>query len=619
MTADYGGPQFDAPILACLQTIFDRHAGPDRTWNKQQAEAFFHHIQGDNDSQQQQEELDGGLDFDHFVRYMTSPAAEALAPAPAAQTQDMSWPLNSYFVSSSHNTYLEGNQLTSDASTEAYKKVLLRSCRCIEIDVWDGGERYTGALDEDDGVEAGVEGSERSPKEVAGEKVGFRLRTMMKVSSWVTDKLLNEKGKRDMAEIQDNWSRMVGCEPRVLHGHTLTKEISFRDVCKTVKEYAFQTSDLPVVVSLEVHCSPEQQEMMVAIMEEIWAEHLLPPVGLEDTEHIAPSLAELRNKILVKVKYVPPKQRCGGDAEDAATTEDTEGLEGIEGLEPEDGAPAKQAKPPKIIEILSKMGIFTRGVSFKAMEQAEAEMPHHIFSLSEGMVDNTHQQTAEKFFNHNKRFLMRSYPAGTRVDSSNLDPAGHWRKGIQFAALNWQNWDKGMMMNDAMFDGSRGYVLKPDGYREEKEAATPGPAISHRTLHRLAVHVLAVQHLPLPDDLRSSDELHPYLVMDLSVEPHPLTTTKREPCSVRTQVQQGVNPDFAQEVLTFHEIEGVTPELSFVTFRVWNDQPGLDPVLAGACLRLDRMKSGYRFIRLKNSQGMATDSILLVKIEKAMS
>ncbi|KAK8085644.1 hypothetical protein PG997_006915 [Apiospora hydei] len=616
MASGRGAPQFDAPLLARLQDVFDRQAEPDRTWNKAQVEAFFHHVQADGPAH----ELDGGLDFDNFVRYMRSPAAEALAPAPVRTTQDMSWPLNSYFISSSHNTYLEGNQLTSDATTDAYKKVLLRGCRCIEIDVWDGGERFTDALDDGDNVEAGLEGAARTPNEMAGEKVGFGLRTMMKVSGWVTDNLLNEKGKRDMAEIQANWAKMVGSEPRVLHGNTLTKEVSFRDVCQTVKEYGFQTSDLPVIVSLEVHCSPEQQEMMVAIMQEIWGEHLLPPVELEDMERTAPSPEDLRNKILIKVKYVPSKQGRGGYADKATATEDPKGLGDIEGLEPEMGAPgAKQAKPPKIIELLSKMGIFTRGVSFKDMEQAEAEMPHHIFSLSEAMVETTHQQAPERFFKHNKHFLMRSYPAGTRVDSSNPDPAGHWRKGIQVAALNWQNWDRGMMMNDAMFDGSRGYVLKPNGYREETEGATPTSAIPHWTLHRLAVHVLAVQHLPLPDNVRSSDELHPYLVMDLSVEPHPLNITKREPCSVRTQVQQGVNPDFAQEVLTFHEIEGVTPELSFVTFQVWNDQPGPDLVLAGACLRLDRMKSGYRFIRLKNSQEMATDSILLVKIEKNMS
>ena len=51
---------------------------------------------------------------------------------------DLSRPLKDYLISSSHNTYLVGNQLYGDASTEGYKTVLTRGCRCIEIDCWDG-------------------------------------------------------------------------------------------------------------------------------------------------------------------------------------------------------------------------------------------------------------------------------------------------------------------------------------------------------------------------------------------------------------------------------------------------------------------------------------------------
>lgn len=63
------------------------------------------------------------LDLNRFLEYVSSEAANAMWPA---EKIDMSYPISNYFISSSHNTYLTGNQLYGDASAEAYRNVLIR-------------------------------------------------------------------------------------------------------------------------------------------------------------------------------------------------------------------------------------------------------------------------------------------------------------------------------------------------------------------------------------------------------------------------------------------------------------------------------------------------------------
>lgn len=60
-----------------------------------------------------------------FQAYMASPASSAQRPA---QKQDITAPITDYFISSSHNTYLTGNQLYSDSAPSAYTKVSSHIC-----------------------------------------------------------------------------------------------------------------------------------------------------------------------------------------------------------------------------------------------------------------------------------------------------------------------------------------------------------------------------------------------------------------------------------------------------------------------------------------------------------
>lgn len=62
-------------------------------------------------------------DLGKLIEYITSPFSNAAATPPPLSDQDLSYPLSNYFINSSHNTYLTGNQLYSQSSTDTYRNV----------------------------------------------------------------------------------------------------------------------------------------------------------------------------------------------------------------------------------------------------------------------------------------------------------------------------------------------------------------------------------------------------------------------------------------------------------------------------------------------------------------
>ncbi|XP_028304659.1 1-phosphatidylinositol 4,5-bisphosphate phosphodiesterase zeta-1-like isoform X2 [Gouania willdenowi] len=80
----------------------------------------------------------GSMTFEGFFRYMESKDCCVFDQTHRVVYQDMDQPLSSYFISSSHNTYLTGDQLIGESDLEAYIRALRKGCRCLEIDCWDG-------------------------------------------------------------------------------------------------------------------------------------------------------------------------------------------------------------------------------------------------------------------------------------------------------------------------------------------------------------------------------------------------------------------------------------------------------------------------------------------------
>merc|ERR1712000_493433 len=207
-------------------------------------------------------------------------------------------------------------------------------------------------------------------------------------------------------------------------------------------------------------------------MGEIWAGYLVPEP--ESEPDVLPSPEQLKSKILVKVKYAAP----GSSPERPESDDDDDRLPAED--------KKKNKKPSKIIQDLSRLGVYTRGVSFKDFTQPEATMPTHIFSLSESKFLDNHENRSVELWEHNKKYLMRTYPKGTRITSSNLNPAPFWGSGAQVVALNWQQVDEGTMLNEGMFSGTGGYVLKPEGHRQDLPDR-PQKAITTKTLKSLSI------------------------------------------------------------------------------------------------------------------------------------
>ncbi|KAL7990936.1 hypothetical protein Chor_014366 [Crotalus horridus] len=78
------------------------------------------------------------LGIEGFTNFMCSPACDVFNPLHNEVHQDMEQPLCNYFIASSHNTYLTGDQLLSQSKIEMYARVLQDGCRCLEVDCWDG-------------------------------------------------------------------------------------------------------------------------------------------------------------------------------------------------------------------------------------------------------------------------------------------------------------------------------------------------------------------------------------------------------------------------------------------------------------------------------------------------
>jgi phosphatidylinositol phospholipase C delta len=477
---------------------------------------------------------------------------------------DRSHPLPEYFISSSHNTYLMAHQLFGDSSAEAYKIALGAGSRCVEIDAWDN--------DEDAG------------------------------------------------------------EPKVTHGYTLVSHISFRSVCETIRDvYDKEAADsrpeqgyraAPIMLSLENHCGPKGQLRLVQIMKEVWGDRLLSRAVREEGhreqeggEHV--SLDELGSKIVVIVEHHIPGEIIDNDEDSSSDGEDEDEKAARKSYKEQE----KAAPATTIIPELADLGVYAQSV--KPSDNSWYDQPalangphHHLINVSEVGLSSHMPQASAKIGQHNAHHLMRVFPKGTRISSKNLNPVPFWGVGAQICALNWQTFGSGMQMNEALFSGTDGYVLKPAALR-----AGGNGKLSTGRKKKLRVHVAGASDVPVPSGV-DADDIKPYITCSLV---HPDDLEKNPPKRKTSPYKQhklgflhkGENPaptdPFWDEVLEWEYEEN---ELVFLRMLVKSDDSfATNPVFAVAAVRVSCVANGWRFVRMLDLKGRETRCSVLVKFE----
>uniref|UniRef100_A0A8C9JDD3 Phosphoinositide phospholipase C n=1 Tax=Panthera tigris altaica TaxID=74533 RepID=A0A8C9JDD3_PANTA len=387
------------------------------------------------------------------------------------------------------------------------------------------------------------------------------------------------------------------------------EEILLCDVLRAIRDYAFKASPYPVILSLENHCSLEQQRVMARHLRTILGPMLLD----RPLDGATTSLPSPEGGLAGRPKLgglLPP----GGEGGPEATVVSDED----EAAEMEDEAVRSrvQHKPRedklRLVKELSDMVIYCKSVHFGGFSGpgTPGQAFYEMVSFSENRALRLLQESGNSFVRHNVTHLSRIYPAGWRTDSSNYSPVEMWNGGCQIVALNFQTPGPEMDVYQGRFqdNGACGYVLKPAFLRDpnstfNSRALAQGPWWTRK---RLSVRVISGQQLPKVNKNKNS-------IVDpkVTVEIHGVG---RDTASRQTAVvtNNGFNPWWDTEF----EFEVVVPELALVRFLVEDyDASSKNDFIGQSTIPLGSLKQGYRHVHLLSKNGdQHPSATLFVKV-----
>uniref|UniRef100_A0A667Z7C5 Phosphoinositide phospholipase C n=1 Tax=Myripristis murdjan TaxID=586833 RepID=A0A667Z7C5_9TELE len=360
----------------------------------------------------------------------------------------------------------------------------------------------------------------------------------------------------------DCWDGANG-EPIVYHGHTFTSKILFKDVVNALGNYAFKVSEYPVILSIENHCSVEQQRVMARHLTHILGDKLLKSALGGKAPIRLPSPEDLKGKILLKAKKIGGlEETFNGMVEDSLTVEVSDEDDTAEIDEDNLHRGNLRHKP--------KVDLTT----------------NHINRWSE-------------FVLHNSRHLTRVYPSGFRTDSSNFNPQEMWNVGCQIVALNFQTAGEGMDLNDGLFrqNGSCGYILKPDFMTQAEKKFDPEMAQQRDGYQPLVLTIQVISGQQLPKvNIKEGSIVDPLV----RVEIHGVPMDQANNQITDEYVLTRFNPVW-YDTLRFNIH---TPELAMVRFVVEDyDKTSKNDFIGQYTLPFSCIQQGYRHIHLLSKDG----------------
>uniref|UniRef100_A0A667WWU6 Phosphoinositide phospholipase C n=1 Tax=Myripristis murdjan TaxID=586833 RepID=A0A667WWU6_9TELE len=566
----------------------------------------------------------GVLGIDGFTNYMRSPAGDIFNPEHYEVHQDMSQPLCNYFIASSHNTYLMGDQLMSQSRVDMYAWVLQAGCRCVEVDCWDGqdgepivhhGYTLTSKILFKDVIE--------TINKYAFVKNDFpvilsienhcSVPQQKKMAQYLVE-ILGDK--LDLSNIKAHESDRLP-SPQTLKGRILVKG---KKLPPNIDENAEEgdVSDEDSADEMEDDCKlmngdTSANRKQVESMAKKKLDNLMKESKIRDREDpdsftiaALPPAGKPSDKAGLKV---------GTDANPSSNKRSSRSFMGsfskrkvglfipvpvalLSKL-----AQSYEKKTMKLSRALSDLVKYTCSVGLHDIE-AQANCSWQVSSLSETKAHQIMQQKTAAFIHFNQRQLSRIYPSSYRVDSSNFNPQPFWTTGCQLVALNYQSEGRVLQLNRAKFysNGNCGYVLKPacmcDGvFNPNLEDPLPG-----QMKKQLVLKIISGQQLPKPKDSMLGDRgeiIDPFVEVEIIGLPV-------DCCKEQTRVvdDNGFNPMWEETlVFTVH-----MPELTLVRFLVWDHDPIGQDFIGQRTIAFNSMMPGYRHVYL---EGMEEASIFV--------